>query len=314
MRLARDLRALVWITASLIRRYLREPHVVRSLIWPIAIGPVTIVLTVLVFVWLEGDWPIAIDDGTPPDIVALIEREGFVGIEVPDARQAVASGRYNLGTDGHTVYAAADRGLTLELERILRTEAGAPWRAGKPREPEYSPEQGARVTGIVGCLFVLFGVVLGAGTVARDRDDGTLEAELALGVGRWVHGTGRLLAGSLVLVVHFALAIAVFNALMGIEQPLALLRVGIGACVMSVTIGLTVIGRGGLKSGFSGPLAAGIAAATAMAAVGVTRNPLAAMLPIASLIAGGDGWLPLLSSGIAGMLAVVLFTIRSARA
>lgn len=310
----KDLRALVWITGSLVRRLLREPQVVRSLLWPIALGPITVVITVLVWVWLEGDWPIAVDPNTPAEIVQVLEAERWVPILVPDAREAVAGGSYNLGTDGRTVFAARDRGRTLELERVLRQYYGAPWMPGKPFDLRYDPTQGAKLTGVLGFLFVLFGVVFGAAMVARDRDDGTLEAEVALGVRRWVHGAARWLAGTFVLSLHFLLAIAVVDALMGIEDVGALMRVGTSACSASVAIGLLVIGRGGLASGFSGPLAAGITIATALASFGLTPLPGAGVLPIATLISGGDGWIPLGLSMLFALVAIAVFTRRSARA
>ena len=310
----KDLRALAWITGSLVQRLLREPQVVRSLLWPIALGPITVVLTVLVWVWLEGEWPVAIDPTTGADIVELLEAERWVPILVPDAREAVASGAYNLGTDGHTVFAARDRGRTLELERILRNHHGAPWMPGRPAALVYDPTQGAKLTGVLGFLFVLFGVVFGAAMVARDRDDGTLEAEVALGIRRCVHGAARWLAGSFVLSLHFLLAIAVVDALMGIQDVWALIRLGTSACSASVAIGLLVIGRGGLSAGFSGPLAGGIAIATALASLGLTALPGTSALPIATLISGGDGWLPLGVSVVLAIVAIAVFTHRSARA
>lgn len=309
----RDLRALTWLTSSLVRRLLREPQVVRSLLWPIALGPITLVTTVLVWVWIEGDWPVAVDTSTPAAIVRVLEDEGIVVSRVEDARTAVASGRYNLGTDGHTVFAGGDRGRTLELERVLREHAGAPWMAAEPIPPRYDPEQGGRVTGVLGFLFVLFGVVFGAGMVARDRDDGTLEVELALGVRRWVHGTARWIAGTFVLTLHFVLAIAVIDALMGIQQPVLLAANGTAACGTAVAIGLLVIGRGGLKTGFSGPLAGGIALATGLAAVGLVQPPGASGLPIASLLVPGAGLVALLVSFAIAALSVATFTYRSAR-
>lgn len=309
----RDLRALTWLTSSLVRRLLREPQIVRSLLWPIALGPITLVLTVLVWVWIEGDWPVAVDPSTPIEVVQTLRSEGIVISPVEDAREAVASGRYNLGTDGHTVFAAADRGRTLELERVLRKRVDAPWMAAEPVPPRYDPEQGAKVTGVLGFLFVLFGVVFGAGMVARDRDDGTLEVELALGVRRWVHGTARWLAGTGVLALHFVLAVAVLDALMGIQQPLRLVANGTAACGTAVAIGLLVIGRGGLKSGFSGPLAAGISLATGLAAVGIVQPPGAAGIPIASLLSPGAGPGALAASLLVATVAITVFTLRSAR-
>jgi len=309
-----DLRALAWITADLMRRLLREPQVSRSLLWPIALGPLTLMFTVLGFVWIEGDWPVAIDAGVDSALEAALEDRGFTVARVEDAREAVSSGNFRTGTDGETVYAGAIRGRVLQVERVLRERAGAPWMIAQPAPPRADESQGARVMGVMGMLFTLFGVVFGAGMVARDRDDGTLEAQLALAVRRWVHGTARWVAGSALLMAHYALAMGVIHAILGIDTLLPVALNGLAACSASVAVGLFVIGRAGLKAGFSGPLASGISIATGLAALGVALPPVGTQLPIASLMAGGSGFAPMVGALGFGAAAIVLFTVRSARA
>ncbi|MCB9674142.1 MAG: ABC transporter permease subunit [Alphaproteobacteria bacterium] len=309
-----DLRALTWITADLARRLLREPQVVRSLLWPIALVPLTLMFTVFGFVWLEGDWPVAVQDGVDPAVVAALEEGGFQVARVPDARAAVADGGFRSGTDGETVYAGAIRGRVLQVERVLREHRGASWKVAEPPPPKADESQGGRVMGVIGVLFVLFGVVFGAGMVARDRDDGTLEAQLALGVRRWVHGTARWIAGTAVLAGHYLLAMAVLHAILGIEDPLRVGRNGLAACAGAVAIGLFVVGRAGLKSGFSGPLASGLSIATGLAAAGAALPAVGRLLPVASLLTASTGWLPLGGALGLGAVAIALFTFRSARA
>ncbi|MEZ4322718.1 MAG: ABC transporter permease subunit [Myxococcota bacterium] len=309
-----DLRALVYIAADLARRLLREPQIVRSLLWPIALVPLTLMFTVFGFVWLEGDWPVAIDSGVDAALEADLVDHGFTVSRVASARDSVTSGAFRSGTDGSTVYAGAIRGRVLQLERVLRERANADWMIAPPPKPRADESQGGRVMGVIGVLFVLFGVVFGAGMVARDRDDGTLEAQLALGVNRWVHGTARWLAGSAVLVLHYALAMAVLHAILGVEEPTRVLRNGVAACGGAVAVGLLVIGRAGLKSGFSGPLASGLSIATALAAAGVAAPGPGRYLPIASLLTDGSGYVPLLGATALGVAAIALFTWRSARA
>jgi hypothetical protein len=312
--MTQDLRALSWITADLVRRLLREPQVVRSLFWPIALVPLTLMFTVFGFVWIEGDWPVALEDTVEVGLEEALVDRGFTVVRVPDAREAVASGAYRSGTDGNTVYAGAIRGRVLQVERVLRERAGADWMSARPAPPRADESQGGRVMGVIGVLFVLFGVVFGAGMVARDRDDGTLEAQLAIGVRRWVHGTARWLAGSLVLMGHYLLAIAVLHAILGVEDPARVMRNGLAACAGSVAIGLFVVGRAGLKSGFSGPLASGLSIATGLAASGAVLPAVGKLLPVGSLLTASPGWLPLAGSLGLGGLAILLFTFRSARA
>lgn len=312
--LRRDLHAIVWQTADLVRRLMREKHVVRSLLWPVALVPVTLMFTVLGFVWLEGDWPVAVDARTDPAIVHALEDAGFTTVPVPDARRAVLDGDFRSSTDGETVWADAIRGRTLQVERVLRIERGADWMVAPRVETRADQSQGARVMGVIAVLFVLFGVVFGAGMVARDRDDGTLEAELALGVRRWVHGVSRVLAGTVVLFVHFLLGVLVLHAVLGVEGVGALARHGVAACSASVAIGVLVVGRAGLKVGFSGPLAAGLSLATGLVAVGVAVPAVGSQIPIASLVAGGSGWGPLLGAVLVAGAAVAVFARRSATA
>ena len=309
-----DLRALFWITVDLCRRLLREPQVSRSLLWPIALVPLTLMFTVFGFVWLEGDWPVAVDAGVEAPLEARLVEEGFTVVRVDDARAAVASGRFRSGTDGKTVYAGALRGRVLQVERVLRQAAGADWHVVEPPPPIADESQGGRVMGVIGVLFVLFGVVFGAGMVARDRDDGTLEAQLAMGVRRWVHGTARWLAGSLVLVLHYGLAMAVLHAILGVEGAGSVLLNGVAACSGAVAVGLFVVGRAGLKSGFSGPLASGLTIATALAGAGAAVPAIGRYVPIASLLTPSSGIVPLAGAAGFGLFAIVLFTFRSARA
>lgn len=309
----RDLAALQWLTLDLVRRLLREPQVVRSLLWPVALVPLTLMCTVLGYVWLEGNWPLAVDADLSPALEQAFIDEGLDLRIVPDPREAVLNGGFRYGTNGTVLYASAARGRTLQIERIMRQAKKAPWTVGPTRPPTADERQGGRVMGVIGVLFVLFGVVFGAGMVARDRDDGTLEAQLATGVARWVHGASRLLAGTVVLVLHYGLAILVLRAILGVDDHGAVARNGVAACSGGVATGLLAIGRGGLKNGFSGPLAAGLTVATLMAGAGLVVPTVGRHVPVASLLTDGNGWTALGGAVAYGSLAVFVFTVRSAR-
>lgn len=309
----RDGRALLWLTLDLIRRLLREPQVVRSLLWPVALVPLTLMMTVFGFVWLEGDWPVALAPETPVEVVQELAEQGFTTVPVDDIHAAVLTGGFRYGTDGDVLYVQAARGRALQVERVLREVKGASWQMGPARPPVANERQGARVMGVIGVLFVLFGVVFGAGMVARDRDDGTLEAQLAAGIGRWVHGASRLLAGTTVLAVHYTLAVLVLDAILGIEDVPMVLRNGLAACAGGVSIGLLAIGRGGLKNGFSGPLATALTVATLAAGLGLVVPSVGQHVPVANLLTTGSGWSALFSAILCGAGTVLVFTHRSAR-
>ena len=85
------------------------------------------------------------------------------------------------------------------------------------------------------------GVVFGAGSVARDRDQGTLEAELSMPVPMWLHGLARWLASSLLLSAFFVLAVGIFDSLLGLESATRLILHGSAACAGATAIGLVVM-------------------------------------------------------------------------
>jgi hypothetical protein len=313
--MTRDLPALGWLTLDLVRRLFREPQVVRSLLWPILLVPITLMGTVLAFVWIEGAWPVAVDHDLDPALTSAFEEAGFTVVTVDDPRAAVRDDGFRYGTDGRTVFTGAARGRALQVERVVRNHRGAPWTIAAERPPDTGRTgQGDPIMGVIGVMFVLFGIVFGAGMVARDRDDGTLEVQLATGVGRWVHGAARLLAGTVVLVVHYALALLVLRAILGIDDVGAVARNGLSSCAAGVAIGLTVIGRGGLKNGFGAPLASGVTAGTSLVVVGLIAPGAGQHVPIACLLAGGSGWTALITGSAVSAAAVALFTYRSARA
>lgn len=309
----RTAHALAWLTLDLIRRLLREPQIVRSMLWPIMLVPITVMVTVFAWVWVEGHWPVGVGPDTPPGLVQHLERT-YTVVPVDDAREAVLTGGFRYATDGEKLFVVAARGRALQVEREMRRYAGADWYLARQPDPVTSDRRGGTVMYVIGVMFVLFGVVFGAGMVARDRDDGTLEAQLATGTPRWIHGTARLLAGTFVLFLHYEVAVLVMNAILGIESQGTVARKGLAACISGVSIGLLVIGRGGLKNGFSTPLASGITATTVLMVGGLAAPEVGRNLPIASLLVPTPGWTALYTSSLLGAAAVAVFTTRSARA
>ena len=114
----------------------------------------------------------------------------------------------------------------------------------------------------------MYGVVLGAGLVARDRDQGILEAEFSMPVPIWMHAASRWIASSLVLTIFLFFAIATFTAFLSMPDQGAIMRHGLAGTMASSALGLLVIGKGGLNQGFSGPVAAGLSTATFICGLG----------------------------------------------
>jgi hypothetical protein len=307
--------ALPLLTAVLIRRFLRDGFILRSLLWPAGLTVGTLMATLLVFSNLRQSDAIGITADLDPTLVSRLMDEGWSPVLTPDLESPLRARRVWASTDGvHMWHDGSPRAR--RLESILRQRADAPWRpAAKiqlPSRSEAAP-QGALFTTIVAVMFTLYGIVFGLGMVARDRDDGSLEAELALPIPHWVAGASRWLASTLVLSAFFAFSVLVFDAVIGVDRAPALIRHGIASCGGATALGLISVGRAGLKQGFSGPLAGGLTAAMALMSLGLTLPEIGAYLPLASLLTSGSGWFPLGVSVLLGLLASLVFSVRSAR-
>jgi hypothetical protein len=162
-------------------------------------------------------------------------------------------------------------------------------------------------------IYALYGVVFGAGSVARDRTDGTFEAELAMAVPRWMHGAARWIAGSLVLGAFLTLSVLVYDGLAGVGEAGPILRHGLAATTGTTAVGLLSVGRASLRGGFGATLAIGLTTMTFLFGIAFVIPGAAPYVPIASVASDGNGWIPLALSGMLGALSVVVFTWRSAR-
>lgn len=301
--LLRTLRALWLLTASSFVRLMREGLVLRSMIWPGLVICITLTATLVVASALRPGRDVAVDRDTDPELIAQIRAASFEVDLVDEPGPQVQAGRYSFGTDGTTVWLYGTPPAALELESIVRAHLGSGWRP-KPRPPPAPREadvRGELACRILALLFVLYGLVFGLGGVARDRDDGTLEAELALPIPRFVGGLARWISATIVLAIFYSASVQLFGALIPIPEHWIVIRHGIAAGSVGVAIGLVVVGTAGVKQGFSGPLAAGITFATALASAGGALGLW--WLPIGSLFAGGSGWVPLAVAGLLGLLA-----------
>jgi hypothetical protein len=315
----RPIRATLLLTGALLRRMLREGMVRRSLLWPTALTACTLLLTLLVMSWLRSGSVVGTLPSTPDVLVQDLKGAGFALIVVEDPDAALRSGRVWAATDGQRLWVQGDDPDlpgAVKLESIVRLHAKASWRPHRdPPLPKAgdAADSGRTITRLLAVLFSLYGVVFGLGMVSRDRDDGTLAAELALPVPGWVPGAARWLAGSAVVAAFYGLCALVFDALIGVPDIGAVIRNGAAAGATATAIGLGTVGKANLRASFAAPFAFGMTLATGLSALGAFSSELGRMVPIASVFTESDGWIPLLGAAAAGVLATLAFWARAAR-
>ncbi|MCO4743546.1 MAG: ABC transporter permease subunit [Proteobacteria bacterium] len=298
--MSETLRALAFLTGSLLRRLAREGMVVRSLVFPTALVIGTLMATLAVMAAIRTPQTVAV---IPTDPVAeAAEEAGFVVVRTEDPQLALDRGAVWASIVDEKITATSDDLGLQQLEALVREARGSAWRpASNPQRPSNVESQplALRIARLLAVLFTLYGVVFGAGMVARDRGDGTLESELALPVPRWTHATARFIAGSLGLAVFFAGGVALVDAMLDIEAPLIILGHGAAAAAGATAIGIASAGRSTIKSGFSTTLAVSMSAVSVLGSMGLSSEATH-FLPIASLSATGSPVVPLLVSLVLG--------------
>lgn len=299
-----------------VRRLLREGLVVRSLVSPIALVIGTVVATVAVVVWLRPPVLLAVTpDAADPELIAAVAREGFAVLEVADPGTAVASGEAAIGTDGARLWVATP---PAGLEQAVRLHLGARWAPDFPiqrRQALSASDDAPRsVVVFLGVVFAMYGVIVGAGGIARDRDLGTLDADLSTPVPHTLQGLVRWAAGTTVLGTFFAFAVTAIDGIMGLAHPAAAVAHGYAATGAATAFGVIAVGRSGLDKGFAGPLSLGLLLVTVFTGLGVGGEAAAApWLPIASLVSRGAPVVPPLASAAGlGVVAAVVFARRTA--
>ncbi len=303
----------VLLTASLIRRLLREPLVLRSLTFPVLITSGVLIGFLAIWSVVMAPMIVAVPKGFDSARLSadLAPFELRVG-EFSDPAAAVQWRFARVGTDGTTVWS---RGIVREagvVEKVLRDEKGSRWRldanvAMPMAGGTLAQEQGRLLARMLSSIFALYGVVFGAGMIARDRDDGSLGVEFTLPRSRFLPGFARFMASFIVLGAFLVPSLWVLNSLVGVPDIGMMCRVGVAAAAASAGIGLTTMAQSGAKGGFAGPLGFALVAAFSALLSGRLVPALAPALPIGSLWANGpssiglDGWTPLAMSVLVGL-------------
>ena len=310
----RDLRAWWHLSIVGMRRLLRQGLILRSMLWPPLLAGGTLLATLVVAALISVTASVAVNPEVDYALRQQLASEGWALVETDDPKSVVQAGDAWAGTNGHTLWAGAATDEVRKVEAAIRRHRGSSWvpipRENLPGTGE-AAIQGERFVQMLMLLFALYGVVFGVAIIARDRDDGTLEAELSLPVARWVPGASRWTASTVILAIFLAYCVALFDALVGVPDAPALVRHGIAASGGAVSLGVAVVGRAGIRRGFSGPFAIGLTIATALLAMGLGLPSVGQWLPLSSILAGGDGWVPLVLALLSGVGASALFAWRS---
>jgi hypothetical protein len=283
--------------------------------------PVSLTLSVMVATVATVAWSrvpgVAVSPAlATPTFRADIEAAGGVLMLTDTPEAVVRAGDAAFGTDGATFW--ADRSVlpSQALEGLIRRHIGAAWRPYETHERRAvlskSDTSSTNAIQFIGAIFAMYGVVFGAGAVARDRDDGTLDAELSTGQPMWVTPLARWCAATLVLGLFFTMSVTMMHAVVGLEAPWTLAIGGVTASSTAAAIGMAVIGVGGKTQGFAGPMSAGLVIVMSLFSLGLYVPWLARSVPVASLLDPNLGVAPVIGL-LLGPLYAWWFAARVAR-
>lgn len=283
-------RALAGMSVAIVLRLLREGLVVRALAWPGLLTALSMFISASVTIAWRSNPVIYVTESA---LVAPLEAEGFEVTVAGDAASALDDGRSERAVwrEGERLVLGATWGgtLTFKAESVLREVTGERWRLDVPPLPKRSRDsvELRRVTGllagVVALLFTLYGVVIGAGSMYRDRSSGVLESDLALAVPRWIHAAARLLALAAVLGPALIVSLLIVDALLPIHRLGQWMFVGIVAALLGGALGVAAMSRAGGSRGFSAPLSQALTASMALISLGYWQPWIGHFLPLVSL-------------------------------
>jgi hypothetical protein len=307
---------------ALLMRLLREGMLVRALVWPGALVGLALIGSALLVALLTRNPAIAVDD---PNLVAPFEQAGFDVSLVDDPARSLRDGDVRRATwveGGRRVLGLSVAGRDgLRAEAILRDAIGAGWRLDVPPPPGRSADldgQSTRLAALVAVLYALYGIVLGAGALVRDREQGVLEVDLSLPHPAWVHGLARQLAPALALGLGLLATLWLVGALLGLPESGRWWREGTCAATATVSLGTLLaagwrgplLGRGGAADGLTVPLSRGLTGTTSLLALGWAAPEVGRFLPVSSLAALAQGAAPAFSTPLVGLLLLGIVAWR----
>lgn len=303
----RALAATGWMTLALMRRAIREGIVLRSFVVPGAIAVLGLLVTMIATVALSPASRVGIPQDAPEGMEALFEAEDIEVVRFADPEAAVENRLVDVAVLPGRLVLDTRSAQPLVAERAARTALGGHWRPAfslAERKERIPPPQPAQViVRMLAGLFCLYGVVFGAGGIARDRSEGLLDVELAVGVPHTLVAVARWTSSVLVILLPLLATIAAVDAVLWVEGAFALALHAMAGVGAAVAIGIIAVGQADLDRGFSGPLATGLGSLIAFMAAG-TLPVLGTFVPIGSIVTASPDSPSLPALLGAGVLAV----------
>ncbi len=309
---------LLHLTLATLRRYAREERVVRSVVWPIYLTPLTLAITLVAATATRSlDRSVAVAEADLPSLQAPLEARGFAVVPVPDAPVAVDRGDTRLATDGATVWTSAPADATLELEAAVRNVRGSGWVLTPKRTPpnrDVLRYLGGTTLRPLAMLFVLYALVFSLGAISRDRDAEILDVELTLPLPSWAPVLARWIAAVALLVPAHALSVVLLQLLMPAAHAEHFLMRGTGAIAAAAAVGVAVAGGAGRRQGFSGPFAFGSILVAGAFATGAGIPVANQLLPIFTVLTDARGEPSLVLGLLSGPVGAWIHAWRERRA
>lgn len=292
------LRALAGLSYAIVLRLLREGLVVRALAWPGLLTALSMFISASVTIAWRSSPAIYVSESAA-EFVEPLKDDGFRVYVDANPEVTLRDGRSEraIWREGDRLVLGATWGgtLTYKAESLLRDRLEERWRLELPPPRKRSRDSGelkqvtGLLAGVVGLLFTLYGVVIGAGSLYRDRSSGVLESDLALPVPRWIHAAARLVALALVLGPALIVSLFVVDALLAIHQLGLWMFDGIIAAVAGGALGVALMARADASRGFSAPLSQALTASMGLISLGWMWSDLGRFLPLVSLGAAFRG-------------------------
>lgn len=285
-----NLRALGGLTVSIVLRLLREGLVVRALAWPGLLTALSMFVSASVTIAWRNSPVVYVSDTS---MNAALEAAKFVPVLDVAPQSALIDGRGEraLWKEGDRYVFGATWGgtLTMKAEAALRDALGERWRIAVPppakrrRDSSEMRVLTGALAGIVGLLFTLYAVVIGAGSLYRDRSSGVMESDLALAIPRWIHAAARLTALSTVLAPALVVSLWIVDALLPINNLAVWTFADLFATLAGGALGFHLMARTTSGKGFSGPLSQAITGSMALITLGYMKPEIGRHLPLLSL-------------------------------
>lgn len=291
-----SLRALAGMSTAIIVRLLREGLVVRALAWPGLLTALSMFLSASLTIAWRNNPIIYVSD---PVLAEPLRKADFQVVMHDDPESTLKDGRAERAVwrEGDRVVLGVTWGgaLSYKAESVLRNELGERWRLEVPAprkrsrdSVELRPVTGL-LAGIVALLFTLYGVVIGAGSLYRDRSSGVLESDLALAVPRWVHAAARIVALAAVLGPALVVSLFIVDSLLPVHKLYHWMFTGFFAAVFGGAIGVVLMARATQGRGFSAPLSQALTASMLLISLGFWKPGIGRHLPLVSLGASFSG-------------------------